>query len=290
MKDINPDIQILGEYVTAHAKIKFKCLNCGLIHSTQAVHLINGVGCPRCSNRMTLTQDVFERKVKEKNPNIVILSKYVNNKSIIKYKCRNCGYESETMAKRLLGGHGCAKCGGTLKETNVGFKERMKQVHPDIEVLSEYKNNKTKIHCKCTICNKEWYARADHLLSGSGCPVCCLPRGEKDICNILMRHKIKYEQQKEYCGLIGLGGGNLSYDFYLPDYNLLIEYQGVQHDKPVSFFGGKEKFELQQEYDRRKKEYAQAHNIQLLEIWYNENIEQKLKETLNLETVETTGH
>ena len=50
-----------------------------------------------------------------------------------------------------------------------------------------------------------------------------------------------------------------------------------------------ELFEYVKEHDRRKKEYAERHNIQLLEIWYNENIEQKLKETLNLETVETTG-
>ena len=42
-------------------------------------------------------------------------------------------------------------------------------------------------------------------------------------------------------------------------------------------------------FQKVKKEYAERHNIQLLEIWYNENIEQKLKETLNLETVETTG-
>ena len=77
--------------------------------------------------------------------------------------------------------------------------------------------------------------------------------------------------------------------FYLLDYNLLIEYQGEQHKKVVDFFGGEEGFKIRQEHDNRKKKYAKEHNIQLLEIWYNEDIEQKLKETLNLETVETTG-
>ena len=106
---------------------------------------------------------------------------------------------------------------------------------------------------------------------------------------VLNENNIKYESQKKYFDLLGTNGGQLSYDFYISDYNLLIEYQGIQHEVPIDFFGGKEKFKKQKEHDRRKKEYAKEHNIQLLEIWYNENIEQKLKETLNLETVETTG-
>lgn len=58
---------------------------------------------------------------------------------------------------------------------------------------------------------------------------------------------------------------------------------------PIDYFDGEVGFKTRQEHDRRKKQYAKEHNIQLLEIWYNEDIEQKLKETLNLETVETTG-
>ena len=86
-----------------------------------------------------------------------------------------------------------------------------------------------------------------------------------------------------------MGGGKLSYDFYLPDYNLLIEYQGIQHKEPVIFFGGDKALRSQQARDRIKREYALSHNINLLEIWYNEDIENKLSRTLNLETVETAG-
>lgn len=89
--------------------------------------------------------------------------------------------------------------------------------------------------------------------------------------------------------MTGVKGGLLSYDFYLPNYNLLIEYQGEQHKKVVDYFGGESGLKVRQEHDYRKKQYAKEHNIQLLEIWYNENIEQKLKETLNLETLETAG-
>ena len=86
---------------------------------------------------------------------------------------------------------------------------------------------------------------------------------------------LKNEMQKKFDDLKGLGGRKLSYDFFLPHNNLLIEFQGEQHEKPVVFKGltkkkAEEKFIKQQEHDRRKREYAQSHDIKLLEIWYYE--------------------
>lgn len=54
---------------------------------------------------------------------------------------------------------------------------------------------------------------------------------------------------------------------------MLIEFQGIQHEKPTDFKSeGKEKakenFKIQQEHDKRKREYAKSRNINLLEIWY----------------------
>jgi hypothetical protein len=45
-----------------------------------------------------------------------------------------------------------------------------------------------------------------------------------------------------------------------------------------------EEFEYQQEHDKRKREYAEKHNIKLLEIWYwdFDNIETILKKELNI--------
>ena len=98
---------------------------------------------------------------------------------------------------------------------------------------------------------------------------------------------------KDY-NLRGVNNGILSYDFYLPMYNLFVEFQGEQHKRPIDFFGGEEKFKVQQEHDKRKREYAKEHNINLLEIWYYDfsNIEEILTKTLNnlkLESVTTTG-
>lgn len=98
---------------------------------------------------------------------------------------------------------------------------------------------------------------------------------------------INYTKQKVYDNLVGVNDGLLSYDFYLPKYNLLIEYQGIQHEKPIDFSGKNknvaiEKFKKQKEHDKRKNNYAKQNNIDLLEIWYYDfdNIENILKNYL----------
>lgn len=88
---------------------------------------------------------------------------------------------------------------------------------------------------------------------------------------------------KTYPDLRGVNNGLLSYDFYIPNSNLLIEYQGEYHDG--SLLGrcqSNEKFEIQKEHDRRKRKYANSHNIELLEIWYCDfdNIEKILEKEL----------
>lgn len=103
------------------------------------------------------------------------------------------------------------------------------------------------------------------------CPLCNESKGEKKINNYLLVNSIKFERQKKFDGLMGVSGGLLSYDFYIPEKNLLIEFQGIQHTQPVDFFGkgmkfAKERFHIQQEHDHRKREYAINNNIKLLEI------------------------
>lgn len=78
--------------------------------------------------------------------------------------------------------------------------------------------------------------------------------------------------------------GLLSYDFYLPQYNLLIEYQGEQHENFKEGWITEEDFIIQKEHDRRKKKYTKDNNIELLEIWYYdyENIEKILDNNVKI--------
>jgi hypothetical protein len=135
------------------------------------------------------------------------------------------------------------------------------------------------------ICDKHhyWEASISHRSFGTGCPKCNKSKGEKRINEYFDNNNIYHICQKEFPNLLGLGNGQLSYDFYLSNYNLLIEYQGLQHEKYCKgLHKSKEAFSIQQEHDIRKREYAQNNNINLLEIWYYdfENIEKILDKYL----------
>lgn len=124
-----------------------------------------------------------------------------------------------------------------------------------------------KVWWKCNECGHEWKSFIYSRNNSNCCPECNKSKGEKECKRIFDLNNIYYIPQKEFAGLFGLCNGLLSYDFYLPQYNLLIEYQGEFHDGSSGEYS-KINLMKQQEHDKRKKEYAKYNNINLLEIWY----------------------
>lgn len=303
LRMINDKIEIIGEYTGANDNIACKCIICDYMWSPISSSLLQGCGCPYCSGCITLTHDEFVEKIKEKiNENIIILGKYVNSTTKIECKCKKCGYVWDTLPERILKGNGCKKCANKelskkKMKKHDDFVIQMKDVNSEITVIGKYTGANKKIMCQCKICNHIWEPTPSSLLNGTGCPKCSCSYGEKIISIFLFDNKITFESQKRFNVLKGIGGKSLSYDFYLPQYNLLIEFQGEQHIHAREYFGGEEKLKIQQEHDRRKREYAKQNNINLLEIWYYDidNIEsillQKINEikenNLKLESVET---
>lgn len=56
-------------------------------------------------------------------------------------------------------------------------------------------------------------------------------------------------------------------DIYFPGQNVGCEYQGAQHQNPVSYFGGEASFLKQQRRDRRKKTLCTRHGCKLLYVY-----------------------
>jgi len=113
-------------------------------------------------------------------------------------------------------------------------------------------------------------------LKGSGCPYCGNnSKGESKIKRILDANKIDYISQKYFNNCKGIKR-KLPFDFYLPKQNILIEYDGVQHFRPVDIFGGQIGFEKTKTNDTIKNKYSLDNGIKLFRIKYNENLENKL--------------
>ena len=130
--------------------------------------------------------------------------------------------------------------------------------------------------------HKDYKSNCYNFIYGNRCPECKESKGEKKIRKYLNTHNIDFISQKEFPDLLGVSEWKpLSYDFYIPEQNLLIEYQGEYHDGTANN-QTEEEFIKQQEHDKRKREYAKLHNINLLEIWYYNfnNIEEILNKNI----------
>ncbi len=72
----------------------------------------------------------------------------------------------------------------------------------------------------------------------------------------------------------------LPFDFYLPNYHIVIEYDGCQHFKPIPFFGGEQSYVDRLKHDKMKDDYCEENNIKLLRIPYFKNVENELNNFL----------
>ena len=165
------------------------------------------------------------------------------------FKCKICGNEWKTSPYHLITKFNptrCPKCYGNISPTPREFIEKMCKINPNIEILDDYIDSKTKLKCRCLLCDGIFYMKPSHLICGHGCRHCTSSIGENRIRRFLDMHNIEYEPQKFFDDLKGVKNRVLTFDFYLPRFNLLIEFQGKQHEKPIEYFGGEEQFKIQQ--------------------------------------------
>ena len=144
---------------------------------------------------------------------------------------------------------------------------------------------------KCEKCNDEFRKDLHHLnrhdsVKNILCDKCNVKSKLENKCKYIFdKYNVTYESQKIFKNLKGTRNGLLSYDFYLPDYNMLLECQGEQHEHFCKgMHENKSDFKRQQEHDKRKFNYALEHNYIPMEIWYwdYDNIEEILIRELGL--------
>lgn len=138
-----------------------------------------------------------------------------------------------------------------------------------------------KIKFKCKICNYIWESKPNNIINNDKiCPGCRESKGEKKIRKFLECNNIVYIKEKRFkkCKYIR----TLPFDFYLPHYNLCIEYDGALHFEEVDYFGGLEGLEKRKEKDKIKNNFCKKNDINLLRIpyWEFENINKILEKNL----------
>lgn len=284
----NPTVEAAETYSGGHVKIMHHCLIHDVYWKLQPVNALRGDGCVLChkerignSNRMSHNQ--YVEAVKNINPTIIVVGDYVNARTAILHKCTVHNVEWYALPSNILRGCGCCECGNNKTRDKNGmthdeYVARVRSINSDIDVVGKYINAKTPIQHRCKIDGYVWDATPDVILHGYGCPQCHETSGERQVRQWLVRHNINYKFQKSFDDCRDILP--LPFDFYLPDYNVLIEYNGGQHYKPIEYFGGEENFKKQKLHDSIKNEYCESNNIRLLVIPYYANVEEELNNFL----------
>lgn len=277
MQMINPNITILSKYEKDNVKINCKCKICGFEWKSSPSNLLQGKGCKQChykklSEIKMKSHEQFIKELSEINKDIKVLSKYNGRQNKVDCECLIHNEQFEMTGGHLLDGEtGCKAC-INIKNHLSGLKsheqfiQELVDINSNIEVIGKYDGAKSNIEVKCLKCGHIWSPVASSLLCGYGCPCCKRSKGEERIEKYLIDTNIEFTAQKKFSDLRNTLP--LSYDFYLPEYNLLIEYQGQFHDGATSMVLKEKYFDRQQKNDKLKRDYAKNNSYNLLEIWY----------------------
>lgn len=285
------------KYIKYKEKVEITCRVKGhnSFPQTPSDHL-DGHGCKFCGiefahekQKMTLKEFIEEsNKVHGVGRYDYSEVDYKGNKINVWIICPNHDepYRFPQTPNAHLSGEGCPLCYGKFKLTLEEFIEKANKIHGvgryDYSKVN-YINNKTLVTIICHNHKKPYefpQTPNDHL-DGHGCNLCNKSQGENKIELFLMNNNIEFKKEKKFKDC--KDKYQLPFDFYLPQYNLCIEFDGEQHFNPSSFSSRntseKEKLEnLQyiQKHDKMKNDYCKKNGIILLRFNNLKTVEQEL--------------
>jgi len=286
----------------------------------------NSINCDQCNSFAqwgldNLGEDFLEKYWSDKN----ILNPWEIDKcskNSVWIKCQNIDkshHDSyEVLCGNFVNGSRCSYCNGHKVHPLDSLGQQLED--EGLLHLWSSKNKespyqytpwtKDKVYWKCPEGHEDYFRSINNSnYVNFRCPECQYSKGEERISNYFINRglikiddedykllddifKEKYNYyipQKKFDKLIGLNNGLLSYDFYLPNYNLLIEYDGEFHYKAIREYKNEpieyaeERLRKQKIHDKRKTDYAHDHNIKLLRIpyWDYDRVEEILDKYLN---------
>lgn len=270
-KDIHGDkYSYPEEYVNNEKKIKIVCPIHGEFYQTPHMHLL-GQGCPKCYGNEVKSTETFIEECKKVHGDKYDYSKteYKNAYSRVVITCPQHG-DFVQIARTHLYGHGCPECSEKKKFDKDYFFKKAREKHGDrydYSLITEIKNSRSKVPIICKNHGVFYQSVDNHINQNQGCPKCKRSLLEEKIALFLEKQNIKFEEQKTFTWL-----KPQKLDFYLPQYNVAIECQGIQHFGEYGTFGGnisqEDFYKNIYDLDERKNKLCRENNVNL--IYYAE--------------------
>jgi hypothetical protein len=269
----------LVNYKNNDSVVKIICPTHGIFEQNAKSHL-DGHGCFKCKNKYITTEEFIKRS------NLIHNFKYgydlvvfKNFSEKIRIYCNRHGI-FEQSPKLHLRGHGCPKCANNVYTKQeiiekAGLLHNYKYTYDENFVINKRMSD-TFIKINCPKHGNFLQRINNHLHQLNGCPLCNESKGEMEIEKILKDNFIIYERQKkfDFCK----NKKKLSFDFYLSDFNICLEFDGIQHFEVI--YGFKELLKVHHN-DLIKNNFCFDNNIRLVRIKYNENINDILQNIIS---------
>ena len=253
------------KYIGALKKVCIICPEHGEFWQKPNDHF-GGHGCHKCAGKYSPTTEEWIVSANEIHKGKYDYSKvkYVDAHTKV---CIICPDHGEFCQKTYVHtkGCGCPICaneanGERCRSSKEDFIKKARKKHGNKYDYSkvEYLNNCTKVCIMCPEHGEFWQTPNNHL-NGYGCSKCNLSHLERNVMNYLDDIGITYDYQKRFKWL-----GRQSLDFYLSDYKIGIECQGIQHFEEIDYFGGKESLNECKKRDKLKFKKCQKNGIKVL--------------------------
>ena len=279
----------LEPYVDTKTRIMRRCNICGDERKVDSSSCMRGTaGCRVCCGHDKKTIEEVQQELDNKFGNkFKIIGSYTGTDDPMEVECLACGYGKEgewtPTRNNLLKGHGCPNCYGNVRYTQEDAERIIKFEGNGDYVLTDevpYVNIDTKVIVKHLSCGNKYPVTLWHFMYGNRCPKCASSMGEKRVMRVL-EDDLNLVRDKTYVGQKSFDGLKfkkpLRFDFYIPKYNLCIEYDGQQHNHPVELFDEQDPFENRKKRDQLKNDYCKQHHINLLRIPYKYRTYKQIK-------------
>lgn len=279
----------------SHLKVSVKCDYCGnivnVVYKDYVNYKFDKYSCVHCRQKKTSEYNLKQRQndLYKRALNICLKNGYTlitkesdisNSDTRVLYKCPKHGIK-ETKIYTLISGHGCIDCAS--ENIHLQARKSADDVYNDFKQYGGILLNKNdylgwnykNLNVICNECGEifttSYCAFMQH--GGQVCSKCAsnLSKGERAIKNILEEHNIEFNMQFRFDDCRNII--SLPFDFYLPNYNVCIEYDGEGHYKPINRGGISDEEAIAvlngiKYRDSIKTDYCNDNNIKLIRIPY----------------------
>lgn len=293
----NSDSELLEtEWKGSQEKIRFRC-SCGaeFITTYNRFQNQNKRQCFACASKRAYDQKRLRIQevidlIQERSDCTYLSGEYKNQKSKLLVRC-GCGAEFRVTLNNLISKHGsgrCPSCGIAMRNRFSKLDlERVREValSRGAELISdEYINAHTELTFRCE-CGDLFTTTFNRFttLGKTRCRKCSKreSKGEREVRMWLQEQGIQFVAQKAF-NVRGDDTRPYYFDFYLPDYNTCIEFDGAQHFRPTAFASDDIAFQELKARDEAKTKFCAENGIRLIRIpyWNMEYVDMILESTL----------